>query len=87
MHEGHRDRMRQQLRQSGMDSLSDVQVIEVLLYHAFARQDTNLLAHALLKRFGSLTAIREASIEQLATLLPAPTAQAVYDHFHQQEEA
>ena len=42
---------------------------------------------ALLKRFGSLTAIREASIEQLATLLPAPTAQAVYDHFHPQEEA
>ena len=42
---------------------------------------------ALLKRFGSLTAIRAASVEQLATLLPAPTAQAVYDHFHPQEEA
>ena len=36
MHEGHRERMRAQLRQSGMDSLSDVQVLEVLLYHAFA---------------------------------------------------
>ena len=54
MHEGHRERMRAQLRQSGMDSLSDVQVLEVLLYHAFARQDTNLLAHALIARFGSL---------------------------------
>ena len=85
MHEGHRDRMRQQLRQSGMDSLSDVQVIEVLLYHAFARQDTNLLAHALLKRFGSIAAIRAASVEQLATLLPLPAARAVYDHFHAQE--
>ena len=52
MHEGHRERMRAQLRQSGMDSLSDVQVLEVLLYHAFARQDTNLLAHALIARFG-----------------------------------
>lgn len=51
MHEGHRERMRAQLRQSGMDSLSDVQVLEVLLYHAFARQDTNLLAHALIARF------------------------------------
>ena len=40
---------------------------------------------ALLKRFGSLTAIREASVEQLSTLLPAPTAKAVYDHFHPQE--
>ena len=65
MHEGHRDRMRQQLRQSGMDSLSDVQVIEVLLYHAFARQDTNLLAHALLKRFGSLAGVFEAPVAEL----------------------
>ena len=40
---------------------------------------------ALLKRFGSLGAIREASVEQLATLLPLPTARAVYDHFHPQE--
>lgn len=40
---------------------------------------------ALLKRFGSLGAIREASVEQLATLLPLPTARAVYNHFHPQE--
>ena len=65
MHEGHRERMRAQLRQSGMDSLSDVQVLEVLLYHAFARQDTNLLAHALLKRFGSLAGVFEAPVAEL----------------------
>ena len=32
IHDGHRDRMRRQLKTSGMDSLSDVQVLEVLLY-------------------------------------------------------
>ena len=32
IHEGHRERMRKQLKTSGMDSLSDVQVLEVLLY-------------------------------------------------------
>ena len=39
IHEGHRARMRKQLKTSGMDSLSDVQVLEVLLYYAAPRGD------------------------------------------------
>ena len=54
LHEGHRERMRRQLKTSGMDSLSDVQVLEVALYYAIPRRDTNEIAHALLSRFGSL---------------------------------
>ena len=50
IHEGHRERMRKQLKTSGMDSLSDVQVLEVLLYYAAPRGDTNPAAHALLSR-------------------------------------
>ena len=49
IHEGHRERMRKQLKTSGMDSLSDVQVLEMLLYYAAPRGDTNPAAHALLK--------------------------------------
>ena len=48
LHEGHRERMRRQLKTSGMDSLSDVQVLEVALYYAIPRRDTNEIAHALL---------------------------------------
>ena len=40
----------------------------------------------LLKTFGSLTAIREASISQLERLLPKDAAAAVYQHFHQKGE-
>ena len=65
MHEGHRERMRKQLRQSGMDSLSDVQVLEVLLYYVYARQDTNPIAHALLQRFGTLAGVLEAPVSEL----------------------
>ena len=54
IHKGHRERMRKQLKTSGMDSLSDVQVLEVLLYYAAPRGDTNPAAHALLNRFGTL---------------------------------
>ena len=57
IHEGHRARMRKQLKTSGMDSLSDVQVLEVLLYYAAPRGDTNPAAHALLNRFGTLDGV------------------------------
>lgn len=60
VHEGHRERMRRQMKTSGMDSLSDVQVLEVALYYAIARRDTNEIAHALLRRFGSLSGVLEA---------------------------
>ena len=40
----------------------------------------------LLRRFGSLKAIRAASRLELENLLPRPTAEAVYHHFHQNEE-
>ena len=64
-HDGHRQRMRQQLKTSGMDSMSDVQVLEVLLYYVISRQDTNPIAHALLERFGTLSGVLEASREEL----------------------
>lgn len=65
VHEGHRQRMRRQLKTSGMDSLSDVQVLEVLLYYAIPRADTNPIAHRLLERFGSLSGVLEAAPDEL----------------------
>ncbi len=64
-HNGHRQRMRRQLISSGMDSLSDVQVLEVLLYYAIPRADTNPIAHRLLARFGSLSGVLEAAPNEL----------------------
>ena len=65
VHEGHRERMRRQMKTSGMDSLSDVQVLEVALHYAIARRDTNEIAHALLRRFGSLSGVLEAPRAEL----------------------
>ena len=65
VHEGHRQRMRRQLKTSGMDSLSDAQVLEVLLYYAIPRADTNPIAHRLLERFGSLSGVLEAAPDEL----------------------
>ena len=68
IHKGHRERMRKQLKTSGMDSLSDVQVLEVLLYYAIPRADTNPIAHRLLERFGSLSGVLEAAPDELLNI-------------------
>lgn len=60
VHDGHRARLRRQLMEGGLDSFSDVQVLELLLGFAIARKDVNPLAHALLERFGSLSGVLDA---------------------------
>lgn len=76
IHDGHRERMRQQLKKSGMDSLSDVQVLELLLYYAAPRGDTNPTAHALLERFGSLDNVFCAPESELRRVVGVGTSAA-----------
>lgn len=65
IHSGHRQRLKKRFLEAGMDGLSDVNCLELLLFYAIARKDTNPLAHALLDRFGSLSAVLDAPPEQL----------------------
>ena len=88
IHDGHRQRMRQRFRQEGLDNFSDVQVLELILFYAIPRQDTNPIAHALLDRFGSISRVLDATPEELekvpgvganaATLLSLTTAVGRY---------
>lgn len=64
-HSGHRQRLRARFERYGLDSFSDLNALELLLFYALPRQDTNPLAHALLDRFGSLEAVLEADPEEL----------------------
>ena len=48
IHEGHRARMKKKLLENGERSLADHELLEVLLYYAIPRRDTNELAHRLL---------------------------------------
>ena len=41
-------------------------MLELLLYYAIPRKDTNPIAHALLERFGTLSQVLEAPAEELA---------------------
>ena len=67
-HQGHRERKKRQFRDFGLDAFADHEALELLLYYAIPRQDTNPLAHELLRRFGSLEAVLDASQEDLTTV-------------------
>lgn len=68
IHDGHRQRMKQRFARHGLDNFDDVNVLELLLYYALPRQDTNPLAHRLLDRFGSLSGVMDATEAQLRSV-------------------
>lgn len=65
MHDGHRARLKQRFLEDNIDGFTDVQALELLLFYAVPRKDTNPIAHALLERFGTLSQVLEASFEEL----------------------
>lgn len=62
-HEGHRQRLYKKFA-SG-EELAQHEVLEILLYNAFPRKNTNPVAHNLLNVFGSLRNIFDADIARL----------------------
>lgn len=68
IHDGHRERLKQLFRLDGLDNFSDIQVLELLLFYAIPRKDTNPIAHALLDQFGSLSQVLDAPAEELAKI-------------------
>lgn len=65
LHKGHRQRLKARFQESGLDSFMDVQALELLLFYAIPQKDTNPIAHALLNRFGSLSRVLDADVEEL----------------------
>lgn len=66
MHEGHRERMKARFLQEGLDGFNQIQILEMLLFFTIPRKDTNPIAHALLEKYGSLSAVLEADPSDLA---------------------
>ena len=65
IHDGHREKMRNRFLTAGLDAFADHEALELLLYYAIPRRDTNPTAHALMERYGSLSAVLEAPVEDL----------------------
>lgn len=67
-HDGHRKRMRDRFLRYGLENFDDVNALELLLHFAVPRRDTNVLAHTLLRQFGSLNGVLEATVEELKSV-------------------
>ena len=65
IHDGHREKMRRRFLQGGLEPFADHEALELLLYYAIPRRDTNPIAHALMERYGSLSAVLTAPVEDL----------------------
>ena len=65
IHDGHREKMRRRFLSGGLEQFADHEALELLLYYAIPRRDTNPIAHALIDRYGALSAVLAAPVEDL----------------------
>lgn len=80
-HRGHRERMKEKLLQTGLEKFPEHEMLELLLYFGIPFKDTNIIAHNLLKKFGSFSSVLEASVEDLMTVKGMTKNAAILLHF------
>ena len=68
MHGGHRQRMRDRIKEHGLESLNDHEVLEYLLYFVQPRVNTNEQAHRLINEFGSFSRVFDRNAGSLASV-------------------
>lgn len=64
-HASHRARLKNRFCHQGLEHFEDHNVLELLLFYAIPQRDTNPLAHRLMERYGSLSAVFDAPTEDL----------------------
>ncbi|MBQ8291140.1 MAG: hypothetical protein IJX88_01335 [Clostridia bacterium] len=77
-HDGHRQRIIQRLALG--EPIYEHEYLEVLLFNALPRQNTNPIAHRLLAKFGTLKDVVESSISELERVEGVGKSLATYLH-------
>lgn len=67
LHDGHRKRVREEFIANGcrFENISQHKVLEMMLFYAIPRKDTNEIAHRLINKFGSVSNVIKANISDL----------------------
>lgn len=65
LHHEHRKRHKARFLETNGEGFSNHELIELLLFYAIPRQNTNGIAHDLCERFGTIDKIAEASVDEL----------------------
>ncbi len=68
VHDGHRERMRQKIRNGGLVTFQPHEILEYLLFPFVPRKDTNEIAHALIDKFSSFSGVLNAKEEELLSV-------------------
>ena len=65
IHDGHRDRLRENYLEVGLKGKSEHQILELLLTYVVPRKDVNPIAHELMEKFGTLSGVLDADVSEL----------------------
>ena len=65
LNKGHRSRMRNRYLACGFSGFQEHEILEMLLFYALPRVNTNPIAHRLLNTFHSLSGVMDADITEL----------------------
>lgn len=65
VHDGHRKSVKKKFINNGLDIFNPHEVLELYLFYAIPRRDTNPLAHRLLDRYITIAGVCDAPIDEL----------------------
>ncbi|MCQ2514517.1 MAG: hypothetical protein MJ089_05460 [Ruminococcus sp.] len=77
-HSGHRQRMKKKFIENGFDVFEPHEALEMYLYYAIPRKDTNPVAHKLLDRYCTIGSVCDAPIDELMKDFGLSESAAVY---------
>ncbi len=65
LHDGHRQRMRERIKNGDFKNFQPHEILEYLLFSFIPRKDTNAIAHELINKFGSFNAVLNSDYTRL----------------------
>ncbi len=65
---GHRERLRERFRKTGSEGFHDYELLELILTYGIPRKDVKPIAKELIKRFGSISGVLDASEKDLLSV-------------------
>lgn len=77
-HTGHRQRLKKKFIENGFDVFETHEALEMYLFYAIPRKDTNPLAHRLLDRYLTIGGVCDAPIDELQNEFGLSESAAVY---------